>query len=160
MCTSVNIQYYSLTARSLLYAVSYLRLTGWGLFSSVKPSVKPSVKRNSIGVERHFIFDAWTCALQINLILLFYNKGEGMLCQSRSGCFVFRNELFFIGCLSWAQWVHWTWTPHINSMAQSFASLEEQETANEIHFLFNLLPKKKKKKEMVTMHCLSLKNFQ
>lgn len=31
--------------------------------------VKPSVKPNSIGVQRHFIFGAWTCALQTNPVL-------------------------------------------------------------------------------------------
>lgn len=44
------------------------------LFSLVKPSVKP----NSVEGERHFMFDAWTCASQTNLVPLHTTKGRGV----------------------------------------------------------------------------------
>lgn len=60
-------------------AASYLELAGRGLFLSLSLFLKPSVKPNSIGVERHFIFDARTCALQTNTISLCTTKGAEVL---------------------------------------------------------------------------------
>lgn len=69
MCTSVNIQYYSLTAARTAALRCVLSGAHWlGAFPSL---VKPSAKTNSVGVERHFIYDAWTMHLvQTNMILL------------------------------------------------------------------------------------------
>lgn len=90
-----------------LYALRCV-LSGAHWLGAFLSLVKPSVKTNSIGVERHFIFDAWTCALQKNLISLYTTMGKGVLWIT--GCFV-------------------------SSMAVWLCSFKKQERANEIHFL-------------------------
>lgn len=65
---------HSILFTQCLLAALLLSGARWlGAFLSL---VKPSVKCNSIAAERHFIFDAWTCSAQTNLILRRTMRGK------------------------------------------------------------------------------------
>lgn len=63
---------------STLYLLAAPRclLSGAHWLGAFPSFVNPSVKHNSIGVEKHFIFDAGTCAGLTNLILLYTTRAK------------------------------------------------------------------------------------
>lgn len=62
--------------RSILSTHSVVLRLSWSSLAGGLSLVKPSVKPNSIQVERHFIFDARACVPQTNLIVLHTTRAE------------------------------------------------------------------------------------
>lgn len=109
-----------LFTHGLLAALRRLLSAAHWLGAFLRSLVKPSVKPNSIEVERHFIFDAWTCASQTNLILLRTTKAEV--------CSEYQNKADCLASLV----VKHDYSPHIDGRAQGGALLKKQKRGNDM----------------------------